>query len=135
MVSTTSEVFIDSFQFLSSSLDGLVKNLEKKNFKYLSEEFENNVLDLVKQKGFYTYEYISNFQKFKEQLPSKERFASSIIIIKNSDKGYDNVLNIWNKFEMKTILDYHGLYLKGEVLLLADVFEKFILFLNVQVIT
>ena len=94
----------------------------------MCEEFKNNVLDLVKQKGFYTYEYISNFQKFKEQLPSKERFTSSIIIIKNSDKGYDNVLNIWNKFEMKTILDYHGLYLKGEVLLLADVFEKFFFF-------
>ena len=41
--------FIDSFQFLSSSLDSLVKNLDKDNFKYLSQEFDNNVLDLVKQ--------------------------------------------------------------------------------------
>ena len=40
--------FIDSFQFLSSSLDSLLKNLG--NFKYLSQEFCNNVLDLVKQK-------------------------------------------------------------------------------------
>ena len=40
--------FIDSFQFLSSSLDSLVKNLGKDNFKYLSQEFDNNVLDLVK---------------------------------------------------------------------------------------
>ena len=35
--------FIDSFQFLSSSLDGLVKNLNKDYFKYLSQEFDNNV--------------------------------------------------------------------------------------------
>ena len=42
--------FIDSFQFLSSSLDCLVKNLNKDDFKYLSQEFDNNVLDLVKQK-------------------------------------------------------------------------------------
>ena len=42
--------FIDCFQFLSSSLDSLVKNLNKANFKYLSQEFDNNVLDLVKQK-------------------------------------------------------------------------------------
>ena len=49
--------FIDSFQFLSSSLDSLVKNLGKVDFKYLSQEFDNTVLDLVKQKGFYPYEY------------------------------------------------------------------------------
>ena len=42
--------FIDSFQFLSSSLDSLVKNLDKDYFKYLSQEFNNNVLHLVKQK-------------------------------------------------------------------------------------
>ena len=44
--------FINSFQFLSSSLDGLVKNLAKDDFKYLSQEPDNNVLNLVKQKGF-----------------------------------------------------------------------------------
>ena len=42
--------FIDSVQFLSSSLDSLVKNLNKDDFKYLTQEFDNNVLDLVKQK-------------------------------------------------------------------------------------
>ena len=44
--------FINNFQFLSSSLDRLVKNLAKDDFKYLSQEPDNNVLDLVKQKGF-----------------------------------------------------------------------------------
>ena len=62
--------FIDSFQFLSSSLDSLVKNLNKDDFKYLSEEFDNNnVLDLVKQKRYYPYENISNSEKFKEEIP------------------------------------------------------------------
>ena len=42
--------FIESFQFLSSSLDSLVNNLNKDNFKYLSQEFDKNKLDLVKQK-------------------------------------------------------------------------------------
>ena len=42
--------FIDSFQFLSSSLDSLVKHLSKDDFKYLSQEFDSNILDLVKQK-------------------------------------------------------------------------------------
>ena len=66
--------FIDSFQFLSSTLDALVKNLNKDHFKYLSQEFGNNVLDLVKQKRFCPYEYMSSFEKFKEQLPRKEKF-------------------------------------------------------------
>ena len=38
--------FIDRFQFLSSSVDNLVKNLSKDDFKYLSQEFNNNALDL-----------------------------------------------------------------------------------------
>ena len=42
--------FIDSFHFLSSSLDSLVKNLSKFGFKYFSQKFDRNVLDLVKQK-------------------------------------------------------------------------------------
>ena len=48
--------FIDSFQFLSSSVDSLVKNLNKDDFKYSSQEFDNNVLNLVKQKVCYPYE-------------------------------------------------------------------------------
>ena len=43
--------FIDSFQFLSFSLDSLARNLGKKIFEYFSQEFDNNVLELVKQKG------------------------------------------------------------------------------------
>ena len=61
--------FIDSFQFLSSLLDSLVKNLGKNDFKYLSQEFHNNTLDLVKQKGLYPFEYMS-----EEKLPSKKKF-------------------------------------------------------------
>ena len=64
-------IFIDSFQLLSSLLDGLVKNLGKDDFAYLSQEFDNNVLDVVKQKGFYPQEYMRDFEKFKEELPSK----------------------------------------------------------------
>ena len=44
--------FNDSFQFLSSSLDRLVQNLGKDDSRYLSQEFDSNVSDLVKQKEF-----------------------------------------------------------------------------------
>ena len=46
---------IDSF-----SLDSLVKTLSKYDFKFLSQEFVNNILDLVNQKGFHPYEYMSS---------------------------------------------------------------------------
>ena len=72
-VSTNNKlIFIDSLQFLTSSLDSLVKKLG--DFKYLSQKFGSNVLDLVKQKGFYPYDYMNDFEKFKEKLPGKEKF-------------------------------------------------------------
>ena len=61
-------VFINSFQFLSSSLDSLVKNLSKDDFKYFkSQEFHNNILDLVKQRGLYPYDYTIDFENFNEE--------------------------------------------------------------------
>ena len=80
------KIFINNLQFLSSSLDSLVKNLSNDDFNFLSQEFNNNVLDLIKQKGFYRYEYMSDFEKFKEQLPRKEKFYSSLTVKEISDK-------------------------------------------------
>ena len=74
--------FIDSFQFLSSLLDSLVKNLSKDNFKYLSQEFGSDVLDLVKQKGFYPYEYMSSFEKLKKDFQAKKSFIVRKKVIK-----------------------------------------------------
>ena len=68
--------FIGSFQFLSYLLDSFIKTLSTDEFKYLYQEFDNNVLDLVKQKRFYLYKYMSDFEKFKQQLPRKEKFYS-----------------------------------------------------------
>ena len=62
---------------------------------------------------------------FIEYLPSKEKFCSSLTGKKFSHKKYDNVPKVLNKFEMKTKKDYHDLYLKCDVLLLEDMFEKF----------
>ena len=70
--------FIDSFHFLSTSLDSLVKNLGRNDFKYLSEEFDNNASDPLKQKRFYPYKYLSNFEKFQDEFPSNEMFYSSL---------------------------------------------------------
>ena len=101
--------FIDSFQFLSSSLDSLVKNLWNDDIKYSSLEFDKNKLGLVKQKRFYPYEYLSDFKKFKEKLPTKVKLYSSLTG-KKLVTEYDHVLKVWNKLEIKTMKDYHDLY-------------------------
>ena len=89
----------------------------------MTQEFDNNLLDLVYEKGFYPYEYISDFEKFEEELPCKEKFSSSLTDRKISDKEYEHILN--EKFDMKTMKYYHNLYFKCDVLILADVLEKF----------
>ena len=60
-------VFIDSTQFMSFSLNKLVKNLTDEDFKYLVEEFGSENLGLLKQKGAYPYEYINSLERFNEK--------------------------------------------------------------------
>ena len=55
-------VFIDSMQFMNSSLDKLVKNLSDEDFKYLVEEFGSENLEILKQKGAYPYKYMNSFK-------------------------------------------------------------------------
>ena len=100
-------IFIESFQFLSSSLDSLVKGLGKNGFKYLSQEFDSKVLDLAKQKVFHPDEYMSDFEKFKEELTSKENFYSFLIGKKLVIKS-ELVLKIWGKFDMETMKNYNN---------------------------
>ena len=63
---------------------------------------------------------MSDFEKFKEEMPSKESFYSSLTDRKINDKEYEHVLNVWNKFEMKTMKDSHDLYLKCDGLYLKN---------------
>ena len=131
-------VFIDSMQFMNFSLDKLVKNLLDEDFKYLVEEFGSENLKLLKQKGAYPYEYMNSFERFNEEkLPARKYFFSSTKKGKIDNDGkisdghisfkdYLTCEKIWDKFDMKYMGDYHDNYLKKDVLLLADVFEKFI---------
>ena len=70
-------VFIDSMQFMNSSLDKLAKNLSDEDFKYLVEEFGSENLEILKQKGAYPYEYMNNLERFNEKkLPARKYFFS-----------------------------------------------------------
>ncbi|KAL9965086.1 hypothetical protein ACROYT_G028833 [Oculina patagonica] len=117
--------FIDSFQFMSSSLEKLVSNLPKESLKYTSEIFKSKQLNLMSRKGIYPYDYMDSFDKFNEKLPKKEDFYSILNDEHISDDDYKHAKNVWKTFKIKNMGEYHDLYLKSDVLLLADVFESF----------
>ena len=92
----------------------------------MSQDFDSDVLDLVKQKGFYPYEYMSSFETFIERLSSKEKFYNSLMYWKIRDKEYEHVLKVWYRFGMKTMKGYQDLHLNCVISWLADVYEKII---------
>ena len=119
-------LFLDSFQFMSSSLDNLTKNLPDDAFIFTQQEFTDEEFNLMKQKGTYPYDYMDSFQKFNDtQLPIKKDFFSILYNEHISHEQYNHAQTVWNTFKLKTMGDYHDLYLKSDTLLLADIFENF----------
>ena len=119
-------VFKDSLKFMSSSLGALVNNLPKNGFKNISKYYTPEEVELIKQKGFYPYEFMDTEEKFNNtKLPPREAFYSKLSGKGITEKNYKHACNVWNTFKMKTFKDYHKLYNETDVLLLADVFENF----------
>ena len=118
--------FIDSLKFMATSLDSLVNNLPKESFKNLTEFYEGEQLDLIKRKGVFPYDWFDSFDRLSaDNLPPKESFHSILNDSGISEEDYQHAQNVWETFNMKTMRDYHDLYLKSDVLLLSDVFENF----------
>ena len=119
-------VFKDSLKFMSSSLGVLVNNLPKDAFKNLLNYFTPKQAEILKQKGFYPYEYMDSEEKFNDtKLPPREAFYSNLSGKGITEKDYKHAGDVWNSFKMKTFKEYHELYNITDVLLLADVFENF----------
>ena len=119
--------FIDSFQFLLSSLDSLVSSNKPENFEIMKQfETDDERRALVLRKGVYPYEYMDSFQRFNEtSLPPKEAFHSSLTDSDISDEDYEHAKKVWKAYECENLGNYHDLYLATDTLLLADVFENF----------
>ena len=110
--------FLDSMQFMADSLDNLVK-YNKGNLP-ITHEF-----DLEECKGVYPYEYMDSWDKFKEPLPPKEAFYSTLNESGISDEDYQRAQEVWKKYDCKNLGDYHDIYLYSDVTQLADVFQNF----------
>ena len=121
--------YIDSMQFMNSSLASLTKNLgdnhpiTTKHFKELG--YTDKQLDLVYRKGVNPYDYIDSHDKFLEtELPLYHEFHSTLKGKITLD-DYQHAQKVWKEFGCQNLGEYHDLYLKTDVLSLADVWTEF----------
>ena len=119
-------VFKDSMKFLNLSVAALVNNLPEDGFNNLEKYFTTEQIKLLKQKGFYPYEYMDSIEKLKDPTPPPQQAFYSKLSGKGiNNYNYNHVLNVWKTFKMKSLKEYHEVYNITDVLLLADVFENF----------
>ena len=118
---------IDSMRFMVSSLDSLMNNLVKDGTKLIGfKDYSEAQYELLIRKGVYPYEYMTSWDRFEEtQFPPMEAFYSKLNISDISDEDYEHVQRVWSSFGMKNVGEYHNLYLKTDVILLANIFEAF----------
>ena len=119
--------FIDSFKFMSSSLDSLTRNLvrgAKRLFGF--EDYSELQYDMLTRKGVYPYEYINFWDRFNEtQLPPIDVFYSNLNMSSTSKEDYQHAQRVWKEFGIHNLEDYHDLYLRTDVVVLANVFEAY----------
>lgn len=119
--------FIDSYRFLAEKLDTLASYLTA--FPNLKSQFKNiNETDfkLLTRKGVFPYDFVDSFSKLNEtQLPNKSEFYNSLTDSDVTMEDYMHANTIWHSFSCKNLGEYSDLYMKTDILLLADVFEQF----------
>nr|WP_253308882.1 DNA polymerase [Rickettsia endosymbiont of Ceutorhynchus assimilis] len=119
--------FLDSFRFMASSLDKLSQNLkpeqcrEVRNFFPAEDEFQ-----IIRQKGVFPYSYVDSFSKLDDiKLPSIDGFYNDLRKEGIKQEDYKRAKKAWNLFQCRTLGEYSDIYLKSDVLILADVLENF----------
>ena len=123
-------VFIDSYQHLSESLSVLATALRDKgsgSFHYTSKDIaDEQKRDLLLRKGVFCYSYLDDTKKFDERrLPAREKFFNDLEQENISEQDYKHACKVWKSFRCRSLGDYHDVYLKSDLLILADVFENF----------
>jgi hypothetical protein len=122
--------------FMLESLDTLVKTLSDDAFTRTrahilqqypdrTDKWRAKTLKLLQCKGSYPYEYMTDWQRFAEPtLPPIEGFTSSLSG-ECKPESYGHAQLVWAHFDCKSMRQYHDIYLRTDVMLLADVFESF----------
>ena len=81
---------------------------------------------LLLRKVIYPYEYIDEFEKFnKTSLHEKEELYNNLNMEDITYADYMHAKRVCKDFLIKTLGEYHDLYLKSDTLILADLFKNF----------
>ena len=120
-------MFIESYRFLSESLDKLVKNLDEDDFKILKKEFPDK-WQYSNKKLAYPYQYFNIIDVYKKPVDKlkKEDFFSKLKNDYPDDDEIERTKEIIKLFDIKNREELTKLYCKSDVILLADVIEKFV---------
>ena len=105
-----------------------VNNKLKERFWNVYKFCDNDMNKFIShlRKGVYPYEYMDDWDKFEEkELPSKECFHSELTLEDISDTDLKHANNVFKKFNLNNLGEWHALYVKSDTLLLADIFENF----------
>ena len=128
----------DSCRYMQDSLSNLVDNLSEVKIKEIDDvlikRFYNtyqlsdndiNKFKLLLRKGVYPYEYMDGWKRFNEtELPSKDKFYSTLNLEDISADDYAHAINVWNTFSINNLGEYHDLHVKLDTALLGDIFEN-----------
>ena len=123
--------FLDSYQFTQQSLEKLAKTLKEEDFIYTKKEFPNvEQFKLLIKKGVYPYDFITDIRQLESNepidIPRQDMFFNKLNDQGISDDEYQHGKNVFNKCcPNKTLREYHDVYLKSDILLLTDFFEKY----------
>ena len=125
--------FLDSYKFMSESLEVVGRNLVEstdmeKKFERLFSVFHDPPREhrqLLLKKGVYPYSYMSCPEKFAEtSLPPIECFHNDLTDTPLSREEYEHAQRVFSTFKLKNLGEYHDFYLCLDVMLLATVFES-----------
>ena len=110
-------------EWYSKKLNEGLKKKFKNTFKFSNNDIKKFILLL--RKGFYPYEYMDNWENFNEKtLPKKDKFYSNLDAEDIAEADYKHGKIICKDFEITNLCEYHDLYLKNDVLILAYVLEN-----------
>ena len=119
--------FIDSYRFLSQSLDKLVKSLDEDDSKIFKREFPDK-WQYLNKKLAYPYQYFNSINDYQKPVDNlkKEHFFSKLKNDYLDDDEIERTKENIKLFNIKDGEELTKLYCKSDVILLADVFEKFV---------
>ena len=115
---------LDKCNFVKGSLSELSENLLDKD-KIITKKHFPNDFELLKCKTAFPYEWLTKENIYDKELPSINKFYSSLKLQNISQKEYDKTLEIYKKLKYKNIKDYLEIYMKLDICLQADIFNTF----------